>query len=215
MRLLDTSTLEVEVFIQRRVSEYAILSHTWEDEEKKGFAKIERCCQMAAEDGYSYCWIDTCCIDKESSAKLSEAINSMYQWYRDSNVCYVKSKWFTRSWTLQELIPPLVVEFYCADWTECGTRLSLQAHIADITKVIPAVLQGGDPSRCTDEAYCLLGLFRINMPLLYGEGSKAFRRLQEAIMREEEDYTLLTWTSARLNSSSEGYLRTHRATSLR
>jgi hypothetical protein len=152
MRLLDTKTLEVKLFLQRQLPEYAILSHTWEDEEvtlqdmqsgvasqMKGFSKIQRCCQKAAEDGYAYCWLDVCCIDKKSSAELSEAINSMYKWYKNSNVCYAyladlttptveefrNAKWFTRGWTLQELIAPRNLEFYAADWTEYGTKLSL------------------------------------------------------------------------------------------
>lgn len=249
MRLLDTSTLEVKEFLQPQLPEYAILSHTWELEEvtfqdiqsgtagqKKGFTKILRCCQKAAEDGYAYCWIDTCCIDKTSSAELSEAINSMYQWYQDSSVCYAyladlvtpspdgfrKCKWFTRGFTLQELVAPTVVEFYDADWKEYGTKLSLQETITEITGINPHVLQGGSPTLCTvakrmswaahrkttrleDQAYCLIGLFCVNMPLLYGEGQRAFRRLQEAIMREEEDYTLFAWTDAH-NSRSLGLL---------
>jgi hypothetical protein len=237
MRLLDTKTLEVKLFFQRQLPEYAILSHTWEDEEvtlqdmqsgvashKKGYSKIQRCCQKAAEDGYAFSWIDTCCIDKTSSAELSEAINSMYKWYKDSSVCYAyladlttptigefrSAKWFTRGWTLQELIAPRNLEFYTADWTEYGTKRSLSHEIATITGISRGVLWGDSPTRHTvakrmswaarrtttrveDEAYCLLGLFGVNIPLLYGEGDKAFRRLQEAIMREEEDYTLLTW----------------------
>lgn len=101
MRLLNTTSLEVEEFLQSQVPEYVILSHTWREEEvtlqdlllgvapsKKGFAKLTGCCEKAKNDGFRYCWIDTCCIDKTSSAELSEAINSMYQWYKDAHICY-------------------------------------------------------------------------------------------------------------------------------
>jgi hypothetical protein len=243
MRLLNTSTLEVEEFLQSRVPEYVILSHTWREEEvtlqdllsgaapsKKGYAKLMGCCKKAREDGFKYCWIDTCCIDKASSAELSEAINSMYQWYRDACICYAYledyyhtsslrlndnqafsgCRWFTRGWTLQELIAPLIVEFYDASWLELGTKRSLQYELAEITGIGRDILDGGSPSMCTvavrmswasrrdtsrleDEAYCLMGIFGVNMPLLYGEGDRSFIRLQEEILRIDEDYTLLAW----------------------
>ncbi|CAN9229026.1 unnamed protein product [Alternaria alternata] len=140
--------LIVEEFLQSQVPDYVILSHTWGSEEitlqdilsnvapsKKGFAKLIGCCKRAKDDGFTYCWIDTCCIDKTSSAELSEAINSMYQWYKGACICYAyledvqgnpqlddyeafsKSRWFTRGWTLQELIAPGIVEFYNVSWT--------------------------------------------------------------------------------------------------
>ncbi|KAF2870379.1 heterokaryon incompatibility protein-domain-containing protein, partial [Massariosphaeria phaeospora] len=243
MRLLNTSTFEIEVFQGCAIPEYAILSHTWEDEEvslqdfhtdavinKKGYRKVKGFCEKAASDGFQYCWADTCCIDKTSSAELSEAINSMFQWYKDSRICYAyladvkeptnstrendesfrNSRWWTRGWTLQELIAPTIVEFYTANWTELGTILSLQDQIAEITGIDHGVLCGVRPfqrnvavrmswaarrttTRIEDQAYCLMGLFGVNMPLLYGEGNRAFRRLQEEIMRVREDYTLFTW----------------------
>ncbi|KAJ4376347.1 hypothetical protein N0V83_001630 [Neocucurbitaria cava] len=247
MRLLHTSTLEVEYFLQS-TPKYVILSHTWGEEEvslqdiqsgsapsKKGYAKITACCKKAAEDGFSYCWIDTCCIDKTSSAELSESINSMYMYYKNSSICYAyiadfdierghspslndinaphglgSQRWFSRGWTLQELIAPPIVEFYDVNWKEFGTRLSLQQQLTAITGISKFILQGGDPAICKiavrmswaakrkttrieDEAYCLMGLFSVNMPLLYGEGSRAFRRLQEEILRVEEDYTIFAW----------------------
>ena len=94
MKLLNTETLKVEDFGASKVPLYAILSHRWADEEvtfadiegggadkKSGYRKIEGACSLAAEHGFEYIWIDTCCIDKTSSSELSEAINSMYQWY--------------------------------------------------------------------------------------------------------------------------------------
>jgi hypothetical protein len=239
MRLINTATFEITLFLQSQLPEYAILSHTWGDQEvslqdmqsgtasgKKGYVKIVGCCKKAAEDGYIYCWVDTVCIDKTSSAELSEAINSMYRWYQRAAVCYVyledllepsaarfaASRWFTRGWTLQELIAPAMVEFYDASWKEYGTRTSLHFEIATITGIDPNVLIGEDTSvfnvatkmswaarrtttRVEDEAYCLMGLFQVNMPLLYGEGRRAFRRLQEEIIRAREDYTIFVWQS--------------------
>lgn len=134
MRVVNTSTLELK---DTAVSEYAILSHVWGQSEvtfqemlgdpikrppsltmKSGYRKIKNACAQALRDGFEHIWIDTCCIDKISSAELSEAINSMYLWYRDSTVCYAylgdafeTSKWFERGWTLQELIAPQMLCF--------------------------------------------------------------------------------------------------------
>ena len=255
MRLLNTSTLQVQEFLESQVPEYVILSHTWREEEvtlqdllsgiaptKKGYAKLRGCCKKAKDDGFAYCWIDTCCIDKTSSAELSEAINSMYQWYKNACICYAyledvcwtyksdefkaytrskrliidhftpfeSSKWFTRGWTLQELIAPPIVEFYDTFWSEIGTRSSLQNRLRSITGINTDVLTGGNPlryavavrlswaarrktSRLEDQAYCLFGILGVNMPLLYGEGKRAFRRLQEEMLRVDEDYTLFAW----------------------
>jgi hypothetical protein len=81
---------------------YAILSHTWgldteevtfEDltngtgEEKPGYEKIRFCGVQARQDKLQYFWIDTCCIDKSSSAELAEAINSMFSWYQGAVKC--------------------------------------------------------------------------------------------------------------------------------
>ncbi|KXX74108.1 Vegetative incompatibility protein HET-E-1 [Madurella mycetomatis] len=224
------------------VPPYAILSHTWGDQEvtfqeidmperekKKGFAKILGCCRQAQMDLIEWVWIDTCCIDKSSSAELSEAINSMYAFYRNAEICYVfledvpgpdpnfpldqfvAARWFTRGWCLQELIAPCNVEFYAADWAEIGTKLSLCNVIENITAIPESVLIGGELAQCSiaqkmswastrrttrieDEAYCLLGIFGVNMPMLYGEGRRAFYRLQEEIIKQTEDYTFLLWT---------------------
>ncbi|KAH7325748.1 heterokaryon incompatibility protein-domain-containing protein [Stachybotrys elegans] len=230
--------------LQPRYPPYAILSHTWGDDEvtlqelhspeshkKRGYAKILACCRQALVDTLEWVWIDTCCIDKTSSVELSEAINSMYAWYRDSWVCYVlledvptphpqlcleklrAARWFTRGWCLQELIAPSIVEFYADDWTEIGTKRSLCEHIQHITGIPESVILHRALDRCTiaqkmswasnrqttrleDEAYCLLGIFGVNMPMLYGEGDRAFLRLQEQIIRQTEDYSFLLWTES-------------------
>jgi hypothetical protein len=221
---------------------YAILSHTWgaDGEEvtfkdltegtgrdKAGYKKIEFCRTQATSDGLQFFWVDTCCIDKSSSAELSEAINSMFRWYRNAHKCYVylpdvstaregidaqststawktsfrRSRWFTRGWTLQELIAPASVEFFSQEHDRLGSKQSLEEIIHEITKIAIPALRGkplsdfkikerfswvGDreTKRQEDKAYSLLGIFDISMPLLYGEGrEKAFVRLREAIAK--------------------------------
>ena len=139
MRLLDTTTFKLKEFLDDPGAEYVILSHRWEEDEislqqlvsgqvrgdELGFLKIQKCCEEAAREGFQYVWIDTCCIDKTSSAELSEAINSMYRWYQKAARCYAylsdveiidelaESLWFTRGWTLQELVVSFLVSRIC------------------------------------------------------------------------------------------------------
>jgi hypothetical protein len=132
----------------------------------------------------------------------------MESWKKNLGV----AKWWTRGWTLQELIAPATVDFYDKDWKVLGIRRSLEDKIAFITGIDIRILRGDDPSSCSvaqrmswaayrvrtraeDMAYCLLGLFNVNMPMLYGEGKRAFVRLQEEIMKVTEDYTLFAWSS--------------------
>jgi hypothetical protein len=244
MRLLNSTTLELEEFFDNHIPKYAILSHRWLDDEvslkdmqnatatrKAGYAKLKLCCDQAVKDGLHYAWVDTCCIDKTSSAELTEAINSMYRWYQNAAVCYVylsdvqssevscdssfeESAWFTRGWTLQELIAPANVEFYNCTWHILGTKESLKDAISEITGIGVAILEGADPeglsvakrmswaskrttTRVEDIAYSLLGLFGVNMPMLYGEGERAFIRLQEEIMKHSDDQSLFAWKSTR------------------
>ncbi|KAH8781059.1 heterokaryon incompatibility protein-domain-containing protein [Diaporthe sp. PMI_573] len=210
-------------FLDHEIPRYAILSHTWGDEEvlfqdqkdgtgknKLGYDKIRFCADQAWEDGLEFCWVDTCCIDKPNNTELQEAINSMFRWYRDAAKCYVflsdvstpsgdavdkpswgpsfrKSRWFTRGWTLQELIAPVSVEFFSREGVRLGTRKSLEHDIQDITGLPLTVLRGNPPSdfsiserlawaekretaRKEDRVYSLLGLIGIHMPLIYGEG---------------------------------------------
>ncbi|KAI1842831.1 hypothetical protein JX265_002632 [Neoarthrinium moseri] len=241
MRLLNTQSLTLKVF-GSELPEYAILSHTWGSDEdeisflelrqnnhnllgKSGYQKIISFCEVARQNGYDWAWVDTCCIDKTSSAELSEAINSMFQWYKSADVCYAyledvdegskieNSRWFTRGWTLQELLAPDSVEFYDQHWNELGTKSDLRDTISAITGIDSDALRNSlKPSYYTvalrmswaanrtttreeDLAYSLLGIFEVNMPLLYGEGRKSFQRLQDEIFKTSEDYTLLAWRS--------------------
>ncbi|PYH59420.1 HET-domain-containing protein [Aspergillus niger CBS 101883] len=244
MRLLntylsDTQDFVIQEFLDYELPPYAILSHTWGKEEftyqevntasakeKSGFEKITQCCSIARADGYKYIWIDTCCIDKTSSAELSEAINSMYLWYQKAEVCYAiledvrseeeiaQSKWLTRGWTLQELIAPSRVIFLNERWEVLGDRATLRDQLSEYTGIPAGILSGEDDletssvaqrmswaakrqtSRVEDRAYSLMGIFNVHMPLIYGEGETAFIRLQEEIMRISDDQSLFAWASS-------------------
>jgi len=349
MRLIDTKTLQLKEYWGGDIPRYAILSHTWETEEVtfqqftqlsrdelsklKGFSKIQRTCQLARRSGIQWAWVDTCCIDKTSSAELTEAINSMFRWYRDSAVCYAylsdlkedwiddhntwtkaqdkstddqvswiknqhkstgnsedwtnnqdtsdsekgsgnwnetenwkdsgtrkpagregatnekaqrlgvqrwgaawqveetndptdtdervlrrarvarlgRCRWFTRGWTLQELIAPRRLGFYNQSWGFEGEKETLKSEISEITRISEVVLSNAsllptiavaqrmswaanrETTRSEDTAYCLLGIFGVQMPMLYGEGSRAFLRLQEEIIKEVNDLSLFAW----------------------
>ncbi|KAL2062120.1 hypothetical protein VTL71DRAFT_6386 [Oculimacula yallundae] len=233
MRLLHTSTFKLHSFFGDDIPPYAILSHRWGDTEvlfqdvesengaelARANVKIAGCCGQAAKDEYEYVWIDSCCIDKSSSAELSEAINSMFRWYQDALMCYVylsdvnsleefrKSAWFERGWTLQELLAPKMIVFYDQGWNEIGTKATLEAaiesvtnisHLSDFSEACIAQKMSWASHRKTtrveDEAYCLMGLFNVNMPILYGEGSNAFIRLQEEIIKKSDDESIFAWT---------------------
>jgi hypothetical protein len=239
------------------IPQYAILSHTWgaDTEEvtfrdlmdgtgksKGGYDKIRFCGEQARRDGLQYFWVDTCCIDKSNNNELSEAINSMFRWYRNAAKCYVylsdvprpafdtndksnqlpwesafrKSRWFTRGWTLQELIAPASVEFFSKDWEQLGNKPSLERHIREITGIPVEALQGSSLSdfsvaermlwterretkRKEDKAYSLLGIFDVYMPLIYGEGREsAFKRLREEIDKASKGKSFSPITSVHL-----------------
>jgi hypothetical protein len=256
MRLINVLTQKLEVFNDPVKKPYAILSHRWEGDEvtfqdmqdlaiarKKvsSFSKIEATCRTALELGLHYVWVDTCCIDKSSSAELSEAINSMFHWYKNALYCLAflsdvsagsqfgasgdvgKSRWFTRGWTLQELIAPTNVLFYDADWNILETKENVAEEIEAITGIDQGVLRGytsltkiplakrmswaarRETTRVEDLAYCLLGIFDVNMPMLYGEGSRAFARLQEEILKKTTDLSLFAWR-AKADSEYRGIL---------
>ncbi|KAF2242355.1 HET-domain-containing protein, partial [Trematosphaeria pertusa] len=251
MRLLKAKTLEFEDILREdETPVYAILSHTWgkdevtfkdmqkrraQAEEKQGYGKITRCAEQALRDGIHYCWVDSCCINKNSSAELSEAINSMFRWYRNAIICYAflsdvperpeedswaqqdawggrfkDSRWFTRGWTLQELIAPRNLTFFSSNWARIGTKADMSGLLESLTGVPADVLLSGETSsssiaqrmswaanrstsRVEDVAYCLMGIFDVNMAMLYGEGEKAFLRLQEEIIRTSDDRSIFAW----------------------
>lgn len=242
MRLFKLNTdgsLTLSNFIGSNIPRYGILSHRWESDDqevtyrdiiagtggkKAGYRKIEFCRDRAQQDELPYFWIDSCCINRDSSAELQEAITSMFRWYHNSAKCYIyltdistsgdritqtsspldesafkESQWFTRGWTLQELLAPKVAEFYSREGYFLGDRITLEDHIHDVTRIPVGALRGqpltsfdiSDRMKWTDgrqttidedQAYCLLGIFEVFMPHMYGEGlENAFRRLRVEI----------------------------------
>ncbi|KAI5459336.1 heterokaryon incompatibility protein-domain-containing protein [Mariannaea sp. PMI_226] len=243
MRLIEARTLNQTGCISfaefySDIPKYAILSHTWDGTQevafqacnsahsklKTGYDKIRKTCELAQKDGIEYVWVDTCCIDKSSSTELTEAINSMFQWYQQASVCYVyladkvetssleDCRWFSRGWTLQELIAPKSMKLFNSSWNYIGSKDSLMGRLSSITSIDADILSqkaplssvciakrlswaaGPKTTRVEDMAYCLLGICNINMPMLYGEGQRAFYRLQEEIIRSTYDSSLLAWT---------------------
>ncbi|RMY40376.1 hypothetical protein D0866_01311 [Hortaea werneckii] len=325
MLLLNARTYALKFFHTAKTAPpYAILSHTWEDDEvlfkdmddlesaktKSGWQKIEYICRQALEDGLEWAWVDTCCIDKSSSAELSEAINSMFNWYKCSTVCYVylcdltmtvilrddypmvstwleranrmatggpdnstrdflifdnpweshveffqsvtsdiisavenddevysrprheldmslldtlgalsTAKWWSRGWTLQELLAPTNLVFMDRHWQQIARLPDFVVTVSVISSVDVEVLAktASLQSRCIaerlswaskrsttrteDTAYALLGIFDAAMPLLYGEGNRAFKRLQEVISLRSNDLSIYAWP--RMNSDDD------------
>jgi len=241
MRLLARDTdskliLTPDLHDKTKIPPYAILSHTWESgqevtfedvqnhtaagRQKSGFQKIEFCLAQAKRDGIQNVWQDTCCIDKSDPNELQAALNSMFRWYRDADVCYVyltdvstnkgdsidswernfrASRWFTRGWTLQELLAPRKLQFFSKEANFLGDRQTLEHIIHDITGIALPALRGAplntfsvderlswvtdrQTTREEDKAYSLVGLFGIYMSPYYGEtAEKAFVRLRKAI----------------------------------
>jgi len=233
MRLLQYNNdgdFSLTEFDESDIPEYAILSHTWEQDNskevtyaevmggtgqgKEGFKKIRFCGEQARQNGLAYFWVDTCCINKQNKAELTHSINSMFRWYRNASRCYVylsdvstrnwevsfrESRWFTRGWTLQELLAPASVEFFSLEGKRLGNKSSLQKQICKAINISPLALQGESLSqfhidermrwiehretgREEDKAYSLLGIFGVSMVPIYGEGVvKAFDRLRDKV----------------------------------
>ncbi|KAL4069020.1 heterokaryon incompatibility protein-domain-containing protein [Scleroderma citrinum] len=264
---------EVKLLEERLGSDYAILSHCWGTDEEEvqfkemdnlttvdratrekimarsGYQKILKSCEQASAHNLDWLWVDTCCINKESSSELSEAINSMYPWYKRSKKCYAFlhdvedpvfprvsneavfsrdlngwPRWFSRGWTLQELVAPNDVHFFNSSWVDIGNKKCLASTLEIITRIPTSILQDGlsakPPSvaqvmswaadrrtrRMEDKAYSLLGLLDVHMPMLYGEGKKAFRRLQVEVLRTYNDHTIFAWGHSRKTGWSSSFL---------
>ncbi|KAK1633876.1 hypothetical protein BDP81DRAFT_463010 [Colletotrichum phormii] len=198
MWLINVNTLELEDFIEPDFP-YAILSHTWGSQEALSIQ-----CPAGTTDHGSVCFAFLSDVnDLASSATFLENLAA--------------SRWFTRGWTLQELIAPKTITFYNASWQLLGSKETLSPFLSSITGIDEAILIGKAPllkvpvatrmswaskrqtTRTEDSAYCLLGIFDINMPLLYGEGEKAFARLQSEILQDTNDLSILAWTSTLWN----------------
>ncbi|KAK3615470.1 hypothetical protein LTR56_026570, partial [Elasticomyces elasticus] len=183
-------------------------------QEKLGYQKLRFCTEQARRDKLQHFWVDTCCINKVNKAEVSRSINSMFRWYQSAATCYVylsdvssqssdsakrsnlqSRAWFTRGWTLQELLAPRSVVFYSADGERLGDKRELEQHIHEVTAIPQAALRGRPLHRFSvderlarmtvrettleeDKAYSLAGLFDISLAHVYGEGfAQAHKRL--------------------------------------
>ena len=187
-----------------------------------GYRKLMFCAEQARSDGLRWFWVDSCCINKADARELQESIASMFRWYQYAAKCYVylsdvsfeepgdhynmpiwlgsfrQSRWFTRGWTLQELLAPKEVEFFSKEGHRLGNRTSLEQHVHGVTGVPVEALRGRELSsfsvdermrwkerRTTkleeDMAYCLQGIFGVFLYPIYGEREHAFVRLEQAI----------------------------------
>ncbi|KAK4955620.1 hypothetical protein LTR10_006559 [Elasticomyces elasticus] len=242
MRLLNTTTFKLEYYEDANlVPEYAIFSHKWytggeevvlldfqtpgNAPHKKGFAKLQGLCSVAAAKGHRFVWCDACCIEKSNEVELSKSINSMFRWYQNAAECIAflgdvggddgrlleHSIYFKRGWTLQELIAPQDMIFYDQHWNCLGTKKDLLDALSSITRIPRDVLSHNRHfSTCSvaqrmswasdretreveDEAYSLMGLFDISLKLIYGEGQKAFIKLQREIIASSADQSIFSW----------------------
>lgn len=252
--LISTKSLMNEDFITEVIRTYfrhAMLSHKWDVNEPlfhelpngvfasglpPRFTKLKSFCEVVKGLGLGWAWCDTCCINKDSSAELEEAITSMFRWYRDSALTIVyfsdvsgfshedliKSKWFKRGWTLQELLAPRVMRFYDRTWTPCVRGPEYNHKLVPewldalqrATGIPPSILQEftqgpenpreklrwASPrvtTRVEDLAYCLFGIFDVTLQPQYGEGEKAFGRLLVELIKVTQDTGLLDWVGKR------------------
>ncbi|TRX87979.1 hypothetical protein FHL15_011120 [Xylaria flabelliformis] len=269
MRLLDTTSFELCSGEQDRFRQegYAILSHRWVgseitfDQLKKDVTglktgtlnssqadKVRGACETARNQGISWMWIDTCCIDKSSATEESESINSMFKWYRDARLCITyladvkrdaevpitstkifkrisndePSDWFFRGWTLQELLAPQYMQFFDKDWTYMGTKQEMADTLARITGIKAQYLTGAEhfseaciaakmswmahrtTTREEDMAYSMIGIFGVSMTPQYGEGRRAFMRLQEQLLTTYLfDESIFAWKMPEPNSGAK------------
>ncbi|KAI1101937.1 heterokaryon incompatibility protein-domain-containing protein [Jackrogersella minutella] len=224
---------------EEEVSFHDIQGELEKIQHKKGYQKILKCCEIASSTGFEYVWIDTCCINKSDENELTHTLAAMFRYYRDSQACYTyladvsgddnpfdegsefrRSKWFTRGWTLQELVAPLYVTFFDRDWNEIGTKSNLRTVIADVTGISPQVLAmnyGGAISiaqrqawakdrqtkEIEDQAYSMMGLLGVKIPVKYGEGEAAFRKIKDEIERlknndlgDPSNFNVSSWKSS-------------------
>ncbi|KAL9612981.1 MAG: hypothetical protein Q9167_002458 [Letrouitia subvulpina] len=206
--------------------------------------KIRGACRRALAEGQRYVWIDSCCIDRTNLFEVSESIRSMFRWYRDAACCFAYlwdvdvdqevrssnllspppsplrnerqeySEWFSRGWTLQELLAPRRLLFFDRRWNKLGTRRALAGEVETATG-IPAKyvtdfsahaedasvamkmswMARRSTTKEEDTAYCLFGIIGVSMDVRYGDGRKEFLRFQDKIMREPglQDESIFAW----------------------
>ncbi|KAG8216992.1 heterokaryon incompatibility protein-domain-containing protein [Butyriboletus roseoflavus] len=233
--------------IIQEIVKYDILSHRWDEiageptyedvsagkRQASKFNKLVQFCKTSRKLGRKLAWVDTCCIDKTNAAELSEAIHGMYKWYANSYLCIVhlaestsyadwdSESWFTRGWTLQELLAPRRLKFYDKNWrpftssTIDDDRKSVdEIHpLESITGISKAVLTADNSqgvqgrnfweimswaskrqtTLVEDRAYCLVGFFRVSLTIAYGEGQRAFSRLFEVVAAKNPSWEMFAW----------------------
>ncbi|KAI0634021.1 hypothetical protein C8Q77DRAFT_721212 [Trametes polyzona] len=192
--------------------------------------KIKEICRIARKDGFRLLWIDACCMNLTSTPELAEILHLTYELFRQATICYVyladvntspdtsellssfrRTRWFTRSWTLQELIAPPTLVFLNCYWQNVGTKATLASQLQEITGIPSAVstdasslMTFGVAQRMSwaahrettfleDKAYSLMGMFGVRVSPNYGEGFRAFRHLQKEILRVVRDHTIFAW----------------------
>ncbi|KAN0084025.1 Heterokaryon incompatibility protein (HET) domain containing protein [Tylopilus felleus] len=235
--------------IIQEIVRYVVLSHRWDaiageptfqdvSGRRRRYAarsnKLAQFCKTAKDMGFKLVWVDTCCIDKTNASELSEAIHSMYKWYANAYLCIVylaesiscadwaEDSWFTRGWTLQELLAPKRVKFYNKNWRlfmppgidddrQSDDVIRLLENVTGISKTVLTAdnshgVEGHtfweimswaskrQTTRIEDRAYCLIGLFRISLTIAYGEGQRAFSRLVEAISAKNPSWDVFAWS---------------------
>ncbi|KAG2139241.1 hypothetical protein DEU56DRAFT_324016 [Suillus clintonianus] len=240
---LHLSREDVIANVVRKRVRYAIFSHRWLAEGEvtyqemtggvesrgPGFEKLQSFCVAASRYELAFAWSDTCCIDKTSSSELDESLRSMFKWYRNSSICIAylaqtirvadlgKDLWFTRGWTLQELLAPKRLKFFGAGWSPLTMQDNDKADyhviktIERVTSISSRELSDFIPgshdvakrmtwaanrktTKGEDMAYSLMGIFHVVLPIAYGEGSeRAFFRLVEAIIQTSDDLRIFNW----------------------
>lgn len=140
-----------------------------------------------------------------------------YVYSREEEIDISGWRWLTRGWCLQEMIAPNTVQFYDHHWKKFATKAQLSSMLSSFTGIDQGLLDGlthisdypiacrmswashRTTTRLEDQAYCLLGLLNVSMPLLYGEGNRAFERLQQEVLRVEDDPSVLVWGTGDLS----------------
>ncbi|KIJ61740.1 hypothetical protein HYDPIDRAFT_46635, partial [Hydnomerulius pinastri MD-312] len=211
------------------------------DSDPETMKKLKHFCRIAwAEHHVEFVWADMVCIDKLNSTELDESIRSMFMWYKNAYTCVaylagtqsladvVRDPWFTRGWTLQELLAPKHMKFYSVEWKQltksdndkrdCGdTRALLRAIVKattiskdDILDFSPSAQMGvakkmmwvahRQTTRVEDKAYCMMGIFHVSFPIAYGEGGgRAFFRLFKEILQVTDNPDILNWAGEPIN----------------
>ena len=231
----------------QEIVKYVVLSHRWGETSGEAnyqdiasgrrrvarFKKLVQFCKTSRQLGCKLVWVDTCCIDKTNAAELTEAIHAMYKWYASSSICiaylsestsygdWVRESWFTRGWTLQELLAPKRLKFYDKNWQpftpleidDDRKHIDVVHHLESVTGISKAVLTADNSrgfhgrtfweiiswasrrqtTRIEDRAYCLVGLLHVNLTIAYGEGQRAFSRLVEAIAAKNPSWDVFAW----------------------